>query len=291
MSEETMEQLSQQLTQLNASIELVSSKVSTSFLLSVVALVLVVGFILWSLFFSQKAQQVADGGKNNIREYLAIGIVVIGIFIVGLLAMVGVFVGGENFRREAMAGVLPLIGAWVGAVIAYYFGKENFQAASDSTAKLLSRDERLAATPVADIMLALDQVKDIHKFNDINAFKAQTVKAFADGMVKNRALILEQESSAPLLIVHKSTLHEYLAADGKRQTDTFASFYTNASDLWNKFTAFGVVGPEANAAAVKMVMHNVGPDCSDVYVTKGGTKSSEVVGLVTNVDLLKAEHL
>jgi len=52
-----------------------------------------------------------------------------------------------------------------------------------------------------------------------------------------------------------------------------------------------VVGPKATAAEVKLSMQNIGPDCSDVYVTRDGSKQSEVIGLVTNVDLLKAEYL
>ena len=34
--------------------------------------------------------------------------------------------------------LLPVIGAWVGAVLAFYFGNENFDAASKSAANLVS---------------------------------------------------------------------------------------------------------------------------------------------------------
>ena len=281
--------LSKQISDIQASIESMSNVAFLGVILACFALI----FILIMFFVVRNQLNSMRKGvqiKDSIREYLAIGIVVVGICIVGLLGIVALVLGDEHFRREALAGILPLIGAWVGAVIAYYFGKENFQAASDSTAKLLNRDERLAATPVEKVMLSIGKLKGIIRTESLDEIKQKKIKKIADAMNFHRAPVLSN-MGLPLLIIHKSTLQEYLADNAEHHEHKLENMISSAPELWNKINAFGTIKPGATAAEVKLVMQTAGKDCSDVYVTEDGTNSSPVIGLVTNVDLLKADHL
>jgi len=61
------------------------------------------------------------------------------IAVISLLALVGTFAGPENRLEEVTAQwkdiltfTLPVLGAWVGTVLAFYFSKENFEAANRS---------------------------------------------------------------------------------------------------------------------------------------------------------------
>src|SRR2546429_9060008 len=42
-----------------------------------------------------------------------------------------------DIAKYVLGVLLPVIGAWVGTVLAFYFGKENFEAASRSAANLV----------------------------------------------------------------------------------------------------------------------------------------------------------
>lgn len=287
--EELSKQNSSKIADLEKGLDAVKSGEVWAIIISCIAITLII--IMFFIFkFYKRGDSRQEHIRNMIREYLAIGIVIVGILIVGLLGLVAMATGDDDFRREALAGILPLIGAWVGAVIAYYFGKENFQAASDSTARLLSRDEWLAKTPVSKIMLPIEQIDDIIRVDDLDKFKERKIKETAQEVKRNRAPVLDH-AGLPLLIIHKSTLFEYLAQDQDRQEHTFENMRTNADNLWVKINAFGTIKLGTTAAEVKTVMQNVGPNCSDVFVTQDGSKQSAVIGLITNVDLLKADYL
>ncbi|MDG5814016.1 hypothetical protein QA601_02925 [Chitinispirillales bacterium ANBcel5] len=60
--------------------------------------------------------------------------------------------------KELTALVLPVISAWVGAVIAYYFSKENYSSATKQTKELLSVKDRLRASLVKDCMIPKKEI-------------------------------------------------------------------------------------------------------------------------------------
>ena len=62
--------------------------------------------------------------------------------------------------------LLPVIGAWVGAVLAFYFGNENFDAASKSAANLVSelspREKLKAESAKSEADVTIKQLIDDH---------------------------------------------------------------------------------------------------------------------------------
>ncbi|MHB9143098.1 MAG: hypothetical protein ACYC25_14605, partial [Paludibacter sp.] len=57
--------------------------------------------------------------------------------------------------------LLPLWGTWIGTVLAYYFGKANFEAASKSyqdVIKKLTPEEKIAKLLVKDVMLPIRDI-------------------------------------------------------------------------------------------------------------------------------------
>src|SRR5205823_8752413 len=83
-----------------------------------------------------------------------------------------------DIAKYVLGVLLPVIGAWVGTVLAFYFGKENFEAASKSAASLvrqLSPREKLQAEPAGHAMM---------KINDVTTFKIPADKTEADIKIK-----------------------------------------------------------------------------------------------------------
>src|SRR5215510_4879430 len=79
-----------------------------------------------------------------------------------------------DIAKYVLGVLLPVIGAWVGTVLAFYFGQVNFEAASKSAAKLvrqLSPREKLQAEAADHAML---------KINEVTAFKIPSDKTEAD---------------------------------------------------------------------------------------------------------------
>src|SRR5436853_1792917 len=88
---------------------------------------------------------------------------------VAVIALVGAAIysstGGEpkdekratfffDMAKYILATVLPVVAGWVGIVLAFYYGKENFEAGSRSitdAAKALTSKDKLAATVVANL--------------------------------------------------------------------------------------------------------------------------------------------
>src|SRR5262249_33614331 len=61
-----------------------------------------------------------------------------------------------DIAKYVLGVLLPVIGAWVGTVLAFYFGQVNFEAASKSAANLvrqLSPREKLQAEAAAKAMM------------------------------------------------------------------------------------------------------------------------------------------
>ena len=62
---------------------------------------------------------------------------------------------GLGLLNNLVSAIFPLIAAWIGAVIAYYFARENFEAATKSANDLLMgmQRDRLARIPASEAMV------------------------------------------------------------------------------------------------------------------------------------------
>ncbi|MGO7323270.1 hypothetical protein ACCS95_32030 [Rhizobium ruizarguesonis] len=63
-----------------------------------------------------------------------------------------------NIFDKLVTGILALVGAWVGAVIAFYFARDNFESASAQAQKSfgMSQSEQLSAIKVTDTGVMID---------------------------------------------------------------------------------------------------------------------------------------
>ena len=59
----------------------------------------------------------------------------------------------EEILEKLLLGLLPLLAAWVGAVVAFYFGSENLAQAQQTLEKSLSAKQELSSKTIDDILL------------------------------------------------------------------------------------------------------------------------------------------
>src|SRR5689334_5156636 len=91
-------------------------------------------------------------GDNQFRIALARGVTTWALLAILAIACLIIIVAGVNaiwgsgpekvvqffdISKYVLGVLLPVIGAWVGTVLAFYFGQVNFEAASKSAANLV----------------------------------------------------------------------------------------------------------------------------------------------------------
>jgi hypothetical protein len=205
-----------------------------------------------------------------------------------------------DIAKYVLGVLLPVIGAWVGMVLSFYFGQVNFRAASESAANLVSQlspREKLQAKPAGHAMM---------KIGDVVMFKMPAGKTEADITIKqlidegfekdksqprNRLVILDVDGKGKY-VLHRSTVDAFLAAN-KYPPDKDESTLTLKDLLEDKklkayiVNSFMVLSENATLADAKDLLDK-NPQCLDILATQDGTKNGIVVGWITNVMVLQA---
>jgi hypothetical protein len=222
------------------------------------------------------------------RIWIAVGIVSLSVAGIVGLAIVSMLEATDKAAMSQLifTAVLPLLGTWVGTVLAFYFARDNLQAATQSTLALQGRAE--TGTPVADVMI---KEKDIVAYDLAAADKPEDIplQKLRDQMNKqsppSRRLPIRNAAGAVLYVVHDSTLtaFETKAATLNPPATTFGALLADA-EFKALVEAIGFVAEKATVADARTVMGSV-KNCNDVFVTPTGKRDERAIGWLTNTQL------
>src|SRR5215510_6698235 len=250
---------------------------------------------------------------SQFRIALAKGVITWALVAILAIATFIIVVAGVNAIRAAdkedqffdiakyvLGVLLPVIGAWVGTVLAFYFGQVNFEAASKSAANLvrqLSPREKLQAEPAGQAMM---------KINEVTAFKIPPDKTEAD--ITIRELIdkgFEKDKSRPRqrlpimdaegrgkYVLHRSTIDAFVAPkkrppDVDESTLSLKDLLEDSKVKAHTLTSSPPLGMDSTIGDRRDLLDR-NPQCLDILVTQDGTKKGIVVGWITNVMVLNA---
>jgi predicted transcriptional regulator len=166
-------------------------------------------------------------------------------------------------------------------VLAYYFSRENFEAASKSTQQsvgLFAPEEKLRSIPVADVM-----TKDIYKISDLNAMLTKVLSDLQSKNIKRVPILKQNGSLHALLYLEGIISYMFEIPEADRSKKTIDNLLTEKPGLMQK-PAF--VGETATLADAKAAMEKVRL-CKVVFVTKDGSENDPIFGLLTNTDIAK----
>ncbi|MEF9944011.1 MAG: hypothetical protein RR101_04170 [Burkholderiaceae bacterium] len=229
-------------------------------------------------------------GRNVIYWALA------AITVIGVVALIAAAIDSTqrvSGVKDVLALLLPVIGAWVGTVLAFYFGRENYLAASRSTEAILALtlEQKLEKTKASEAMRPIDKIVAL-----------RTADADAAIKLKDRLLDLmsDEKSRLPVLnpqgvaryIVHRSAIDRFIATRAIAGATPEAIAALTLADLVAQpeiksvVTAFGVVSPDDSLALVKQKL-DADPKCQDVFVTEGGARDQPIRGWLTNNAMLE----
>ncbi len=224
---------------------------------------------------------------KNFRERLS-------LLVIGISAIVLLFVtykilshnnAGPDDYQFVYSSILPLLGTWVGSVLAFYFGKENYEAASRQYEKMIDKltPEILDDVMVNQIMIS-KKTMVLKKWEDI---KTKTVKEVTDFMMeidKSRLPILDTQGKIKY-IIHASILSKPVkdASDKSKPVDTaqkmedFIKIYTGMVDQ--------IVLVKENEILEKVREKlNATPNCKDVFVED---VNGNLLGWITDTLVLR----
>lgn len=197
-----------------------------------------------------------------------------------------------NMVRDTFTMLLPVLGTWVGTVLAFYFSRENFAEAAKQTAALvkqLTPEQQLEKISVTEAMISLEDINTAKLVLDKpeNQIKLwdDIIGALLNKFSKQRLPILDNKGIVKY-VVHRSIIDKYIAeqalAGNASIKDCTLDDLLKSNDYKNIVTAFGAVGKTTTLVAVKQQIDG-NPNCSDVFVTEDGTKNSKAIGWITNV--------
>ncbi|WP_353570622.1 CBS domain-containing protein [Candidatus Albibeggiatoa sp. nov. BB20] len=222
---------------------------------------------------------------QNLRDTLAIGITLTSIVGVIILSLIVIMKDddGSNITMVFTA-VLPLMGSWIGTVLAYYFSKDNFEAATRSVSEMarnVSPQEKLKSTAVKDTMIKRDQM--FYKKAPLGGLMLIDILDELTGGEWSRLPVLN-DSGHIESVIHRSDIDRYMAERLRRYPATDLSALT-LQDMLSEYSDleshFGVISEKSTLADAKSIMDKV-PNCKDVFVTVNGKQNEDVIGWVTN---------
>ena len=184
---------------------------------------------------------------------------------------------------------LPVFSSWVGTVLAFYYGRVNFESANDRVREMIDKlsPEERSTTPVGTIMRKLEDTTHITltEAKGEAQTKLSEMRALLSGQVSRLPVI--SVTGAPRYIVHGSTINRYLA-EGGSENDSLADLVAKLGDkaAMGARCGFAIVGPKDSIERAKTRMES-SPACQDIFVTADGGEQQPLVGWISNVRLAK----
>ena len=156
----------------------------------------------------------ADNNKPPIgksRNVLAYAVLIFSGGAITVLAGLAIFVRPED-TLTIMNIVFPVVASWVGTILAFYFGRENFESANAQVRELVQRltPEERAKSPVSAIMrrIADMEVFRIPKGKGPQDVKLSELQAKFGGKISRLPIV--DADDKPIFMIHESRIDNFL---------------------------------------------------------------------------------
>jgi len=231
---------------------------------------------------------------SKTRERLAFWVVISGLIATALMACTAIAFAGKYPKtaitaKEMLTITLPVIGTWVGTVLAFYFARENFESAAKQTRLILGQQ---LDKPAKDSAIAVGDIKAITlpAADGPEKLTLEAIRTKLKDIKKFRVPVLDEAKRARF-VIHQQPLDSFLM-DHKAVTEPTGGW--KLKDLCDDSTygpevrdSFAVIKEDATMAEAKVAMEGR-PHCQDVFLTPNGNKSEAITGWLTNNEIQRA---
>jgi hypothetical protein len=227
-------------------------------------------------------------------------VIAVGVTGLVLLATVAVAIYSVCFAKNPSTDfigqtLLPLWATWVGTIIAFYFGKDNFEAATKSyrdVIKSLTPEDKIASIAVKEIMIPIKDIVHMDLTKSLDKSIVDDILENIDFKTYNRFAFFD-DLDVVKHIIHKSTFTYFLVKKVKESGVAVESITLKAILEENEPTiknmldySLSFVSINSNLLDAKKAMEAI-PECQDVFVTQNGRRNEPVLGLITNNMILE----
>ena len=234
------------------------------------------------------------------RDRLA-RLVVLGSFLTLFLMVGAIFYfasSGSNpsavdIAEKTFTVILPVLASWMGTVLAYFFSSQNLERTSASLDKVIDQQSGSSTPPSAPVYGKMIRFDDIKKRQDLTGKQLSDVKlkdlqqAFKGAEPDPPASrLLFFDGKKFRYIMHSSVLNAFLAAhpDGD---PTLQDLVNDPESLRQISRLVAIVPGTATLADAKAALDAIA-GAQDIIVTPTGDPNGDVIGWLSNVDLIKA---
>jgi hypothetical protein len=255
------------------------------------------------------------GGIGSVIEKLFADFTNVLAYVVVILAFIGIFLlaylvvhadHAPETAKYVFGAILPLLGTWVGTVLAHYFQKENLAAATQSISDLALKvggADKLKSTPVKTVMIRPDRIDTLPDTlldkPDDQIKLAELLKHLQQGIKRDRLPVFkDNKKTGPAeRVIHRSAVERFITQETLAPAKTPPMVVADLT-LANLMTdpvfgplvrgSFGLVKGDATLADAKTAMDKktaelgTAGSCYDVFVTENGSPSESVIGWITN---------
>jgi hypothetical protein len=254
----------------------------------------------------------AEDKDQKFRHRLASRMLVSSILGVFLLAGLAIGFSTAKDRGDTtqlvFTSVLPLLGTWVGTILAFYFARDNLAAATDSTIKLQNAVAPTTEPSLTSEMIPAAQINayDMRAGDNAGAITLDTLqRAMATVNPPSRRLPIRDATGAVVYILHDSTLTDWAARAARAAAAAAAAagaagaapaapaddrLAGTLQDLLDDPTFAGLLRaiawvPQNGTISQARAQMKAVPNCNDVFVTATGQRAEPVLGWLTNTAL------
>lgn len=192
---------------------------------------------------------------------------------------------------------LPVIASWVGAVIAYYFGKENYDSANARVQEMVDKInpiDNLKKVLIKDVLIKYDTMVKFINSNSPLDYKKVLLTDILNLCISSKANRIPIVTNDKKLqtVIHRSMIDLLISKNALK---------LNSSDLINKLTIQELIDDEetskyfnspllciredASLFDAKSAYDN-DPTATDVFVTKTGGLNEELIGFITEQEII-----
>jgi hypothetical protein len=266
---------------------------------------------------AQAPQPEAAGTKRFVNTFAMIIALLSAAVLLALVIMSWVNIREDKTTADNIKGLfnvlLPVIGTWMGTLLAFYFSKDNFEAASKQAKDLASQmnnaSAKLQELKVGDIMIKPSD-SSLLVVNGLADFKTRPLTELIkrmDDSHSDRLPVLDKDTMKFIFLIYRTTIERFIVAltndknvtiPGKAVTldiipkltmdDMYNSNFKLFQDIMAIKGCFIPMTATLDKVQQAMLDNTI---CQDVFITQTGSRDEKVEGWITNNMIIEKAEL
>ncbi|MDJ0706089.1 MAG: hypothetical protein QNJ46_22690 [Leptolyngbyaceae cyanobacterium MO_188.B28] len=224
------------------------------------------------------------------RNRLSYIVLIFSTSAITILAAVTIFHNPDE-AKDIFNIILPVFSSWVGTILAFYFGRENFEAANKQVRELVEKlgPEERSDARVTSIMRPLKRINVFQISEDLSEARITVSQLRQKITSEHSRLPIVDHENKPLYMIHGSTIDRYLTVGNHTREDTleqFLNWQKQEGSFFNVNKGFVIVSEKTTIASAKQKMESI-PSCQDIFITPEGSRDEPLSGWISNMRLAK----